>query len=654
MDFHFQKGSELPITKALSSEWLETNGLGSYASSTILNCNTRKYHGLLVSNLPEFSNKFVLLSQLADTFFQDSDEYFLTPRQYAETVQASIFPCYKTFTLDTHPHMIYQLGDTILTKELLMIDREDTILVKYKVIKGNNAKITIQPLIACRNFHELSKLNDYIQQESEDCMRGKKIKPYYDMPDLFFQVSTDFEFLPQATWYQNIEYEVEKKRGFDYIEDLFSPGTFTIPLKKNQEVILSCSTLEHKALLSTKWKKEIQRRDDLIKKLKGSVFQKQLKKACRSFMQKNPKNNDLSIVAGYPWFSVWGRDTMVALPGCTLYSDMEKECLAVLKTFCEHENNGLLPNILGGTKETHAYNSVDTSLWFAWAVQQYYLKTKDIKSIVKHFWVTLNNIFTHYKNGTFFNIKMEENGLLSAGSKETNLTWMDVIIDHTPVTPRYGFAVEVNALWYNMICFMHTLAKKLSDPLETELKSLMQLITKSFRSIFWDQNLGYLKDCVNQDFQDMAIRPNQILAVSLPYSPLTNNISVQVIKTVKEHLLTSFGLRTLSPNDPSYFGHYQQDNDLQNRERAYHNGTAWPWLLGHFGEALLKITKNKKEDKKILDNCIKALQSHLADAGIGYISEIFDGDSPHHPGGCINQAWSTGEILRLTYLLKSV
>lgn len=653
MDFCFQKSEELSLQKAISLEWLETNGLGGYASSTILNCNTRKYHGLLVCPVPDLPDKYVLLSQLEDTFLKKSEEYPLSVFQYDSTIQEEGFSHYQELTLDTHPCITYQFDKITLTKEILMLDQENTLLIKYTISNSGMSKIAINPLIALRNFHGLSKENGFIQSQIEDCLDGRKLTSYDNMPSLFFQTDANFSFLSQPVWYKNFDYEQEKQRGFDYLEDLFSPGTFTLSFPKNKEIIFSCGTQEQDEDLATKWKKEIQRRKNLLKKTKGTSLQKQLKTTSLSFIQKKPHLDTLSIIAGYHWFPEWGRDTMISLPGLMLYSGLEEEYLTILQEFCKHEYQGLLSNIPGDIPEKNNYNSVDTSLWFAWAVQQYYLKTKDFKTVIKHFWLTLNNIFSHYKAGTLFNIKMLENGLLSAGTKETNLTWMDVMIDSTPVTPRNGCAVEINALWFNMLSFMHTLAKKLSDPIEAELKSLIQSITTSFRETFWDDDLGYLKDLVNDEIQDSSIRPNQIFAVSLPYSPLTKSMSTQVVETVRKHLLTPYGLRTLSPEDPNYKGHYSLEKDFMMREKAYHNGTVWPWLLGHFGEALIKVTRNKKEAIKTLNASLKNIQLHLADAGIGTISEIFDGDEPHHPCGCISQAWSVGEILRLTHIIGS-
>jgi predicted glycogen debranching enzyme len=656
MDFYYSKEMNLTLPQALSLEWLDVNHLGGYSSSTILNCNTRKYHGLLVSNLKDPAGKYVLLSQLDDILVQDSQEYPLSAHQYRGALQDGSFTYYKEFILNTHPCMIYQFGDTLLIKELLMINEEDTLLIKYKIINNNedkDTKIRLRPLLAYRHFHTVAKENAQVQNEVVNCKNGNKIKPYPNMPDLFIQTDTAIDTLIQPVWYGNLEYEIEKQRGLESLEDLFSPFVLTLSPNKTKEMIVAFSTIEQQPhQLANKWKKEIQRRSAIAKKLSGDNFQKHLKKAALQFIQKNPRldHGDLSIVAGYHWFSEWGRDTMMSLPGLMLNSHLEKECLAILTTFAKLEKQGLLPNFLADQPEQHAYNSVDTSLWFIFAIQQYYLKTENSRAIKHYLWPTMKNIFSNYKNGTLYNIKMRSDGLLYAGNKDTNLTWMDAMINNTPVTPRYGAAVEVNALWFNALCFMEKLAKKFKDPVLTEIAPLIEPLTQAFQQTFWDEQLGYLKDCVADDLQDTAIRPNQILAVSLPYSPLNKKMAKKVVTIVQEHLLTPYGLRTLSPQDPRYIPHYE--GDMANRDQAYHNGTIWPWLLGHFGEALLRVTPQKRSAIEILMLCLNALKNHLYEKGIGCISELFDGNEPYHPRGCIHQAHNVGEILRLTYLIN--
>lgn len=657
MEFAYKKKSGLTLHKALTLEWLETNGLGGYSSSTILNCHTRKYHGLLVSKLNCLADKYVLLSKVDDVLLSpDGQRYNLTSHQYPNFLQ-DVFPDFQEFSLNPNPRFVYQFDKITLVKEILLFNDEDTVALKYTIsgdgIDSRRYKLEMRPLFACRNFHALSKENTAIKKEIKDVANGFAFTAYDGLPGLFLQMTEKTEFNYEPLWYRNFLYEIEKSRGFDFAEDLFSASQCILPFQNNNTIIFSCSTKEQDVYsLEQKWNAEINRRNFFYEKFTGSPMQKHLQKVGMSFVDKNPCSHTMSVVAGYHWFLDWGRDAMISLPGLTLYSGFEAKCLAILKEFASNERDGVIPNYLGEIPENNAYNSVDAGLWFAWAVQQYSSKTKDVNSIDKYLWIALKNIFINYKNGTLYNIKMDvDSCLLYAGSKEVNLTWMDAMVAGCPVTPRYGYAVEVNALWYNMLCFMRVLAVLFNDPIRYELDPIIDVIKLKFEEFFWNNDRNCLYDYINEEQKNAAIRPNQIFAVSLTYSPLSGQNAAKVVNVVKEHLLTPYGLRTLSSTDPNYIGDYSGDS--ASRDKAYHNGTVWPWLLGHFGEALLKVSSDRKHAIDILEPCILSLKDHLFAEGIGTIAEIFSGDAPHKSNGCISQAWSVAEILRLTYLLNA-
>jgi predicted glycogen debranching enzyme len=650
MEFSYQKTKELSVAKCLSLEWLETNGLGGYSSSTIINCHTRKYHGLLVSNLTKPSGKYVLLSKVEDILLQDKREYCLSASQYTDCLQDGSFSAYQNFNLTTHPRFVYKFGNAKLTKEIMLLAKENIVLIKYTINDNKRSCIKLRPLIAARDFHALACENQDISQNTRPCKNGYAITPYAGLPTLYLQTDAKFEFLAEPLWYRDYEYIREKERGFDYQEDLFTPGIFTMQFNNKGEIIFACSTRDIKQNLNKLWQAELNYRLNCRKEISGSSLQQHLQQTGQSFIQHNLLDKSLSIVAGYHWFVEWGRDAMISLPGLTLYNGHEKTCLAILRKFAQQEHKGLIPNFLGRTTAENAYNSVDASLWFSWAVQQYYLKTKDLKSIKQYLWSTLKNIFSHYKQGTLYDIGMQQNGLLYAGNAKLNLTWMDAMVNEMPVIPRYGVQVEVNALWYNMICFLFELAQQFADSIQIELQPLIKQVKTAFRTTFWSEDLGYLKDYVNSQQESCSIRPNQIFAISMPYSPLTKKVSLQIIKVVIQHLLTPYGLRTLSPDDVNYIGCYAGNAEI--RDKAYHNGTVWPWLLGHFCEALVKLFLDRHKVTKVIQPCMDALQQHLFEGGIGSISEVFDGDMPHKPNGCISQAWSVAEILRTTYILK--
>ncbi|MBU0744468.1 MAG: amylo-alpha-1,6-glucosidase [Gammaproteobacteria bacterium] len=652
MHFHYQKDSGLSLEKSLSVEWLETNGLGGYASSTIANCNTRKYHGLLVSKLSELPDKYVLLNTVEEILVHDDKKFFLTSHFYPDFFQDGGFSNLEEFKVTTHPAWDFKLPAQDLVKEILLLHEENTILFKYTANGKSSCKIILRPLFSCRDFHELQRENTSLDNEIESLANGFAFTPYKGLPTMFFQTNVKHNFTPEPVWYRNFIYTKEKERGYDFSEDLFSPGIVTFEFGEKREIICACSTVRQRKDFHFKWQKELRHRVESIPVVdRSSKFQKQLHASGQTFITKNISNKKTqSIVAGYHWFLEWGRDAMISLPGLTLYSKQEELCLAILKTFANEEQQGLIPNYLGINRDANAYNTVDASLWFVWALQQYYLKTKKFKEVATYFWPTLKNIFKFYKEGTLYNIKMQDNGLLYAGSVEVNLTWMDAMVDGKPVTPRYGYQVEVNALWFNMLGFMNELAHKMKDPVEQELKQLLPLAKSSFCKTFWCEKKGYLFDFVNMEEENSALRPNQIFAVSLPYSPLLIKMAVSIMSAVKEHLLTPYGLRTLAKNEVGYVGFY--NGTQAERDQAYHNGTVWPWLLGHFAEGLLKVTSDRRKVLSVITPCLEALQKHLREYGLGSIAEIFSGDDPHSPDGCISQAWSVAEILRLTYLLN--
>jgi predicted glycogen debranching enzyme len=659
MDFHYQKDQELSFEQALALEWLETNGLGGYASSTLMNCNTRKYHGLLVTALKDPAGKYVLLSKIDDHFSINGQKYPLTAHQYQNAQQGESFQYFEGAAVKSHPLWVYQFGEVILSKEILLLHEENTLLVKYKILKGarkNNYTLDLRPLLAFRDFHALAQENGCINAQAIDCYQGVKLTPYQGMPAMFLQTDQDFVFHAESNWYKNFFYSLEKERGFAANEDLFAPGFFTLNFSAKNEIVFAVSLQEEmKSHLSKKWQLEIKRRATLSKKDKGSSLQRQLKKVARSFWMKDLLSGERFITAGYHWFLSWGRDTMISLPGLTLHSGLEKECFEVLKTYSRYERDGFLPNYIGSTPEQNAYNSVDASLWFVWAVQQYYLKTHDLAGIAKDLWPVLKNIFKHYSQGTAYNVRAREDGLLVAGSgdNKVNLTWMDGMVNGEVVVKRDGLQVEINALWYNLLCFLEEIASVLQDDFIKEVQALKDLAHSSFREVFWHEHLGYLKDFVdlkNPENPDcLELRPNQIFAVSLPYTPLAPELIVKVVHAVRTELFTNYGLRTLAPSSSKYLGNYA--GGVNERDAAYHNGTVWPWLLGAFTEALLRVVPTKKAALKILKPCLDALEQHLPQVGIGSISEVFSGDAPHLPGGCISQAWSAAEVLRMTYLL---
>ena len=646
---------------ALGLEWLETNGLGGYASSTLLNCHTRKYHGLLVANLDHPAGRQVLLSKVEDSICLEKEEYFFSCHQYPGFFFQGPGNCLASYRNAPAPQFTYLIGGIIIRKTIMLIYEEDCVLIKYELENCPfPALLRLRPFIAYRGFHNLLKQNPPFNARVYGVKNGFRIEPCEGMPYLFIRSDARTRSLPAPLWYYNFEYPAERERGYDWREDLFQPGVLEISIKSGEPVILCTSLNENPRQISKKWAKEetgraaTQTEDKAVAEMfaeKDKGYIRQLLKAGRQFLIRTPAGRS-AIIAGYHWFDEWGRDALIALPGLTFCSGRSREGVKILEAIGGHEQGGLLPNFFAPDGKNNAYNSVDASLWYFWAVQQMFKHGGSLEIIRTSFWPVMKRIVKSYMAGTLYDIRMSESGLLHAGNVDTHITWMDAVAGRKPVTPRWGFAVEINALWYNALCFAEELSRSFGE-VSLFSAELLPRIARSFQDTFWIEDGAYLGDVFSRSALDCAIRPNQIFAVSLPFSPLTPSQAAGVCSKVKEHLLTPCGLRTLSPSDSAYRGRYE-GNSAQ-RDGAYHQGTVWPWLLGPFGEACLKVAEDKKEAGGfLLDHLRSFLRLHLHVAGVGCISEIFDGDPPHAPRGCISQAWSVGEIIRLYGLLQEI
>ena len=658
--FKIEDSALLHQETALTLEWLETNGLGGYASSTILNCNTRKYHGLLVANLNIPQGRHVLLSRIEDSVSIAGNEFFLSCCQYPGVFFPGEKHHLKSFQLGSCPSFIYEMDKIRIHKAVMMIEGEDCVLIRYDVERcPAPGTLILKPFMAYRGYHALSGQNQFIRTETSAIDKGFIMEPYDGMPPIFIQTNVRPHFLPFPVWYNNFEYQMERERGYDCHEDLFLPGIFEIPVRKGSTIIISASLKLIQGQLKKKWETEMARRaaevskDEIIANSysheEDRLHVSDLILSGRQFLIKTPSGRT-TIIAGYHWFTDWGRDTLISLPGLTFCSGRSNEGISILVSLGKHEKDGLLPNFFSDHREENAYNTVDTSLLYFWAVQQMLKSTGEIEVIRDKIWPVLKRILKHYMEGTLFNIHMSENGLLHAGDEGTHLTWMDATVKGTPVTPRWGFAVEINALWYNAICCTAELARLFDEP-DFLFDDLIPRIKRSFIDTFWIEGEEYLGDVFCNGVLDHSIRPNQILAVSLPHSPLNPDQWPGVVNRVRQQLLTPAGLRTLAPEDKKYIGRYNGDGST--RDGAYHQGTVWPWLLAQFGEAYLRVAEDKAAAKTFLLNYIRSfIRQHMPVAGVGCVSEIFDGDPPHCPNGCIAQAWSVAGLIRLYSLLN--
>ncbi|MFC2112512.1 amylo-alpha-1,6-glucosidase [Bacteroidota bacterium] len=639
----FDKNQLINLEYSLDKEIIRSNRAGSYASLTIIGCNTRKYHGLLVSPLDQFKGeKHVLLSSLDETIVEKDKEFNLGVRKYeGDKILPKGHKYVRDFEADIIAKTTYRVGSIVLIKESLLAEKEQQILIKYTLVESQGSvKLRFKPFLAFRSAHSLSKSNLYANTKVRKVNNGVISCLYEGYPNLFMQFSKKPDYVHVPDWYYNVEYMKEMERGYAYKEDLFVPGYFELPIKTGESIIFSASTKEAEtAGLKKKWDKE------LSKRIPRLSFYNCLVNSAQQFIVR--KDRKTEVIAGFPWFGTWGRDTFIALPGLTIAIRDRDSFLSVVDTMVKKLKDGLFPNM--GSDDDPAFNSVDAPLWFIWALQQFNIYDPEF-DIWKQYGKNIKHILTNFRKGTIYNIHMQKNGLIHAGAEFKALTWMDAVVYDTPVTPRDGNPVEISALWYNGISFALELAKAAGDKeFISEWKDVPGLIENSFVPTFWYEKGGYLADCIKDGIQDISVRPNQVIAAAMKYSPLNTGMKKSILDVVEKELLTSRGLRTLSPKNPAYKGVYS--GNQESRDEAYHQGTVWPWLLEHFCEAYLGI--HKQSGLSLVKKLYYGFEEEMNKHGIGSISEVYDGDPPHEGKGAISQAWSVAALLRIRRMIKN-
>ena len=636
------------LDAGLQREWLETNGIGGFASATVNGCNTRRYHGLLVAATKPPVGRFVLLSKLEETLIIDGQSFELGTNKYPGAVHPQGFRYLQQFRLDPFPIFTYRVGDVELEKTVFMVQGENTTVVEYRVINPGrgSVELEIRPLAAFRDYHSLTHENSAINMAVEQAQGIASFSPYPGLPTLYLGNNAKHVEIT-GDWYRNFEYDAERERGLDFVEDLFNFCVLRFDLGAQRVATVIAATEAHKASAVQRHRETelARRRENTERAPVEDEFVRSLAQAADQYIVS--RGNQKSVIAGYHWFSDWGRDTMISLPGLTLPTARYDVARRILRAFAQHVDQGMIPNRFPDAGETPEYNTVDATLWFFEAVRAFLSYTNDLSFVMNELYPVLTDIIAWHVRGTLFGIKLEENGLLSSGAPGVQLTWMDAKVGEWVVTPRAGKAVEIQALWYNALCIMESIAARVGDASACKKFGNMAALTKwSFNRKLWNEKLGCLYDVVNGGPPDASIRPNQIFAVSLPHTMLSIERAKQVVDTVQQHLLTPYGLRSLSPNDPNYRGRYT--GDQLSRDGAYHQGTVWPWLMGPFITAYIKVNGGSESARHQAAVWLSPLRSHLSDAGLGHISEIFDGDAPHRPVGCIAQAWSVAEVLRAT------
>jgi predicted glycogen debranching enzyme len=637
------------LDEALRREWVETNGLGGFASSSIVGLNTRRYHGLLVAATRPPVGRLLLLSKLEETLVVDGRRFELSANQYPGVIHPQGHAYLQGFRLDPFPIFTYSVEGVELEKSVFMIQGENTSVVCYEVKTDGGTRrdvhLEVRPLVAFRDYHSTTHENGALNSEVAAEDSRLTIRPYEDLPALHF--AHDAEGVDGAHWWnRNLEYAAERERGLDFSEDLFSPFALKFDMSARMSAAVIASTERRDVRRVEEFRRaEVARRASVLARSpSGEELVRALTAAADQYVVARAEGK--TVIAGYHWFSDWGRDTMIALPGLTLVTGQTDVAKSILLEFARHIDRGMLPNRFPDAGEAPEYNTVDATLWFFEAVRATLKYTNDYEFVRRDLYGVLREIVEWHERGTRYRIHVDEDGLLFAGEAGMQLTWMDARAGGREVTPRTGKPVEIQALWYNALRVMEGLAREFGfSEEERKYGAMAAHASESFEQQFWNEEAGCLYDVVDGEARDASIRPNQIIAASLTHSMLTEQRARLVVEVIERELLTPYGLRSLAQGDTRYSGRYE--GGPESRDAVYHQGTVWAWLLGPFITAYVKAHGRSQKSKRQAGAWLAPLCEHLKDAGLGHVSEIFDGDEPHTPRGCVAQAWSVAEILRV-------
>ncbi len=638
---NFDKTLLINLEKSLTKEMIRTNRAGAYNSTTLIDCNTRKYHGQLVIPLPEIDDSnHVLLSSLDETVIQHGAEFNLGIHRYEGNHYSPNGHKYiRQFECTTISKTIYRVGGVILSKERMLVSFEPRVIIKYTLLEArSHTTLRFKPFLAFRSVNDLTHQNDTANTSYQEVKNGIVMQMYESYPSLYMQFSRKTSYHHQPDWYKGIEYYKEQERGYDYKEDLLVPGFFELPLKKGESVIFSAGISEiSPAKLNALWETELLRRNE-----RNDMFST-LKNSAQQFYKR--VGNKTYLLAGYPWFGARGRDQFVALPGCTMtigrwdyFDDIIKTSTDEINRFLSGEN----PSDLA-IKEL---DDPDVLLWFIWTVQQY-AGYKGLEDAAARFESLCSDIISFIRKMNHPRVFMHNNGLLHVNGTERPATWMNAVEDGLPITPRTGYVVEINALWYNALKFVASLKRTIGNEHAADLMDYQaEIAREAFVATFW--NGTYLYDYVIDSYKDQEVRPNMLLAVSLGYSPLNRFQQKSVLDICTRELLTPKGLRSLSPKSgyyrPEYIG------GMRERNRNYHNGPVWPCTFGAFAIAYLKVHKNS--GRSFIERMLTGIEAEMTELCVGTIPELFDGNPPFKGHGAMSFAMSVAEVLRVLERMK--
>jgi predicted glycogen debranching enzyme len=657
----------------LDREWLVTNGLGGYASGTIAGLNTRRFHGLLIAALPAPHGRMMMLNQVEELLCIEGRKYHLTAENLSSATNTDTVSAFlRNFRLENGlPVFTYAADEFVLEKRLCMTHSQNTTYITYQLLRGKTAQLDVRPAIDIRPHEGLlegPKHEDYCFSAVSN---GYELVVAKELPPLrlaWLGDGTSFRLSLEDL--KDLRYRIEQSRGYDWKGNLWSPGSFSANLSEggSASLIVSTEHWDHVRALPPKgaFAAELERRRRLLRvapELARSGIAAELVLAADQFLikpvgrtrdtvQAHSIGDEVrTVIAGYHWFTDWGRDTMISLEGLTLSTGRTLEAQYILRSFAKYIRNGLIPNMFPEGKISGLYHTADATLWFFHAANRYIQATGDTETL-EVLLPKFLDIIEHHRKGTDFGIGVDPaDGLLRQGADGYQLTWMDAKVDDWVVTPRRGKAVEINALWYNALRVTSGWLEMTGDNSRAaQLATLAAAVYASFNAKFWAPELGYCYDVVDKDAggNDSSLRPNQILSISLPHAVLAEDKWQVVVDTVRKQLVTPLGLRSLAPTDSNYKHRY--DGDLRSRDAAYHQGTVWAWLIGPFFDAWLRANPNDWETARTF---LSEFNSEMSESGIGTISEIFDAEAPYNPRGCIAQAWSVAEVLRCELKLRA-
>ncbi|MDE6870657.1 MAG: amylo-alpha-1,6-glucosidase [Bacteroidales bacterium] len=635
----FNKSELVNLEYSLKREIISANKTGAYCNTSIVTCNTRRYHGLLAVPIDNFGGgKYMLLSSVDESIVMGGKQFNLGIHCYGDVYEPRGHKYIVDFDADHAPEIVYKVGEILFSKTILMVPDNDQVLVKYTLVKAPmKATLKLKPFLAFRNVHSLTRQNPEANLAGREIAGGMAYRMYEGFPDLNLQLSGKPSFKQAPYWYNGITYSDEYRRGFDCTEDLFVPGEFSIDLKPGESVVLSASVNEVS-------QKTLKRKfEDIVKKM-GNISSNHDLLVRNADLLKCSRGGKERITAGFSWLETGLlRETVISLPGLTLYADGDSS-----------EFEKILDSLIADEQERlfHRTTQVESPLRLTDTIQQYIHFGADERKVWKKYGETLKGIIESYAPGRRKEVAMHPNGLLWAQMDWTALSWMNTYVEGHPVNERPGYQVELNAFWYNALCFAIDMEARYGGPkgraFVQQWSSVRDLVLANFQPTFWNAECGYLADYVDWNGQNLDVRPNQLFAICLDYSPVEDEVKSEVIMTINNELITKRGIRSLSPRNTKYKGVYE--GSQADRDLAYHNGCAFPMLLGPYVDICFKMIGSTfyKKAEYLTEGFYEDISKH----GVGVFSELYDGDPPHEPHGAISSACSTAALLRVDYLMN--